>query len=102
MGIAPNPARFGAHIDQFAPCSSKTSLRLGEHYCSSIVQSSETPLSGQETIYDTCQTCLKASCMKPGIRFTRIWADDEMPELQIEICDGRSLFVSEIYVGIIY
>lgn len=37
--------------------------------------------------------------MKPGIRFTKIWADEDMLELRVEICDGRSLFVNQIYVG---
>lgn len=37
--------------------------------------------------------------MKPGIIFTRLWADEDMLELRVEICDGRSLFVNEIYVG---
>jgi hypothetical protein len=37
--------------------------------------------------------------MKPGIRFRQIWADEDMLELRVEICDGRSLFVNEIYVG---
>lgn len=37
--------------------------------------------------------------MKPGIRLTKIWADDDMLELQAEICDSRSLFVNQIYVG---
>jgi hypothetical protein len=37
--------------------------------------------------------------MKPGIRFTKLSADEDMLELGVEICDGRSLFVSQIYVG---
>lgn len=37
--------------------------------------------------------------MKAGIRLTRIWADDDMLELEVEICDGRSLFANRIYVG---
>lgn len=37
--------------------------------------------------------------MKPSIRFTKIWADEDMLELRVEICDGRSLFVNQIYVG---
>jgi hypothetical protein len=37
--------------------------------------------------------------MKPGIKFTRIWADEDSLELRIEISDGRSLFVNDIYVG---
>jgi hypothetical protein len=37
--------------------------------------------------------------MKPGIRFIREWADEDMVELRTEISDGRSLFVNRIYVG---
>jgi hypothetical protein len=37
--------------------------------------------------------------MKPGIRFAKIWTDEDMLELHVEICDGRSLFVTRIYVG---
>jgi hypothetical protein len=37
--------------------------------------------------------------MKPGIRFTKEWSDEEMVELDIEICDGNSLFANRIYVG---
>lgn len=37
--------------------------------------------------------------MKPSIKFTKNWADDDMLELRVEVCDGRSLFVNQIYVG---
>lgn len=37
--------------------------------------------------------------MKPSIRFTKIWANEDMLELRIEVCDGRSLFVNQVYVG---
>jgi hypothetical protein len=37
--------------------------------------------------------------MKSGIRFTKIWADEDMLELRVEVCDGRSLFMNQIYVG---
>lgn len=36
--------------------------------------------------------------MKPCIRFNKIWADEDMLELRIEISDGDSLFVNKIYV----
>ena len=37
--------------------------------------------------------------MKPGLRFTKLSADEDMVELRVDICDGRSMFVNEIYVG---
>ena len=37
--------------------------------------------------------------MKPGIGFTKIWSDEDTLELRVEICDGRSLFVNQLYVG---
>ena len=37
--------------------------------------------------------------MTPGIKLTKIWADDDMLELRVQICDGRSVFVNQIYVG---
>ena len=37
--------------------------------------------------------------MTPGIRLTKVWADADMLELEVDICDGRSLFVNKIYVG---
>ena len=37
--------------------------------------------------------------MKPGIRFSNEWTDEDMVELHIEICDGRSLFATRVYVG---
>jgi len=37
--------------------------------------------------------------MKPSIRFTKIWNDEDMLELRVEISDGCSLFVNQIYVG---
>lgn len=37
--------------------------------------------------------------MKPGISFTKIWFDDDMVELRIQVSDGQSTFVNEVYVG---
>ena len=37
--------------------------------------------------------------MKRGISFTKIWADDDMIELRIDVCDGASLFSNQVYVG---
>jgi hypothetical protein len=38
--------------------------------------------------------------MKPEIRFTRIWSDDDLLEQRIEVCDGRSHFSIDSYVGV--
>ena len=37
--------------------------------------------------------------MKPGMRFAKIWQDEDMVELRTELCDGNSLFTNKIYVG---
>jgi hypothetical protein len=37
--------------------------------------------------------------MKPGIRFSKIWSDDDMIELRIDVSDGTSFFSNEVYVG---
>jgi hypothetical protein len=37
--------------------------------------------------------------MKPGIYFTKLWFDDDMVELKIQVSDGQSIFVNEVYVG---
>jgi hypothetical protein len=37
--------------------------------------------------------------MKPEVRFTRIWSDDDLLELRIDVCDGRSHFSIDSYVG---
>ena len=37
--------------------------------------------------------------MRPGIRFTKLWQDDDMVELRAEVCDGSAFFSNQIYVG---
>lgn len=37
--------------------------------------------------------------MTPGIRFTKLWSDDDMLDLKVEVCDGNSMFTTDIYVG---
>jgi hypothetical protein len=37
--------------------------------------------------------------MKPGIRFTKIWFDNDMIELQIEVSDSTSMFSNKVYVA---
>jgi hypothetical protein len=37
--------------------------------------------------------------MKTGISFTKIWFDDDMVELRIQVSDGPCTFVNEVYVG---
>jgi hypothetical protein len=34
-----------------------------------------------------------------GISFTKLWSDDDMVELRIEVSDGRSSFSNDVYVG---
>lgn len=36
--------------------------------------------------------------MKPRVRFTKVWSDDDIIELTVEVSDGRSSFLNEIYV----
>lgn len=37
--------------------------------------------------------------MKPEIKMQKIWFDDDMIELRIEVSDGCSLFSTKVYVG---
>ena len=37
--------------------------------------------------------------MKPSIEFKKIWEDDDMIEITISVCDGRSKFVYDAYWG---
>ncbi|MFJ9451923.1 hypothetical protein [Herbaspirillum sp. NPDC101397] len=37
--------------------------------------------------------------MNAGICFTKIWSDDDLLELRIEINEGRSRFQTEVYAG---
>jgi hypothetical protein len=39
------------------------------------------------------------SNVKRGINFTKIWSDEDMIELRIEVSDGASLFCNHVYVG---
>ena len=36
---------------------------------------------------------------RAGINFKKIWSDDDMVELRIEVSDGRSSFSNDVYVG---
>ncbi len=37
--------------------------------------------------------------MDPGIRMMRIWSDEDMIELRIDVSDGVSLFSNKVYVA---
>jgi len=37
--------------------------------------------------------------MKPGIRLSKIWCDQDLIELRVEVSDGRSCFSNQTYVG---
>lgn len=36
---------------------------------------------------------------RPGLTLTRVWSDESMLELRIDVCDGTSSFVNEVYAG---
>ena len=38
--------------------------------------------------------------MEPRIAIKRIWSDEDLLKLSVQVCDGRSLFVSEAYVAL--
>lgn len=40
--------------------------------------------------------------MKRGINFTKIWSDEDMIELRIDVSDGASLFSNQVYVGYLH
>jgi len=37
--------------------------------------------------------------MKPGIQFTKVWFDDDVIELKVEVSDGISSFSNLVYLG---
>jgi len=37
--------------------------------------------------------------LRPGIHISKIWSDDDVVELKIEVSDGASLFSNQVYVG---
>ena len=37
--------------------------------------------------------------MGSGIRLSRIWSDDDVVELKVDVSDGTSRFVNQVYVG---
>ena len=37
--------------------------------------------------------------MDPGIKFTAFWSDEDLIDLHVEICDGASLFATQVWVG---
>ena len=37
--------------------------------------------------------------MNPGIYVKKLWFDEDVVELQINVCDGNSLFSNKVYVG---
>ena len=37
--------------------------------------------------------------MEPGIKFNATWSDEDLTNLHVEICDGASLFATEIWVS---
>jgi len=37
--------------------------------------------------------------MNPGIHLSKLWSDDTIIELQVDVSDGRSYFSNEVYLG---
>jgi len=37
--------------------------------------------------------------LKPEISIEKVWFDDDLIELKISICNGKSLFTNKVYVG---
>jgi len=37
--------------------------------------------------------------MQPGIHVSRVWSDNDLIELRVDVSDGRSCFSNEVYVG---
>ena len=37
--------------------------------------------------------------MKPNVHMTKVWFDDDMVELKIDVSDGTSIFSTKVYVG---
>jgi hypothetical protein len=37
--------------------------------------------------------------VKPGLQFTKIWFDEDMVELKVDVSDGTSFFSNKVYVG---
>lgn len=37
--------------------------------------------------------------MKSGIQLQKIWFDDDIVELSVRVCDGKSLFSNTVYIG---
>jgi hypothetical protein len=37
--------------------------------------------------------------VKPGIHFTKIWSDEDVIELRIDVSDGTSLFSNQVYAS---
>lgn len=40
-----------------------------------------------------------AAAVKPGIRISGIWSDDDVVEPRIQVSDGTSIFTNQVYVG---
>lgn len=37
--------------------------------------------------------------MKPEISIEKVWFDDDVTELKVSVCNGRSVFTNKVYVG---
>jgi len=37
--------------------------------------------------------------MQPSIKFEKIWKDEDITELRVTVCNGRSIFTNSVYLG---
>ena len=42
---------------------------------------------------------MKGVALKPEITIEKVWFDDDLIELKISVCNGKSLFTNKVYVG---
>jgi hypothetical protein len=42
---------------------------------------------------------VKGVALKPEISIEKVWFDDDLSELKISVCNGKSLFTNKVYVG---
>jgi len=42
---------------------------------------------------------MRYDSMKPGIQLSKVWFDDDMVELRVDVSDGTSVFSNRVYVG---
>jgi hypothetical protein len=56
-------------------------------------------LSGRAAQAHPCDAAFVWCEMNPGIHLNRIWSDNDVVQLKIECCDGKSKFLNEVYAA---